>query len=366
MAPLRDLCAEPGPFASVYFDDSHDTEAAEDTYRLRWRGVRDRLAGEGASAETLDALDAAVDALPLPVGRSGHGLIAAGDRVLLDRPLGEPPRRQVACLRRLPHLMPLIEHELPMETYVLLVADATGADLAGYSAGGALLAVADVPGSDFPVHKVRGTGLSTRKAAHRVEETVQHNARQVAERADDMVRRLGARALVLAGERQARTAVHHDLSPRCRDIALDIGQGGAGDAGAGIGDRRLLAAARDLVASHARDAGADVTDRFHAQSARPEGLACHGVGPVTGALRMANAEVVLVADAELAGATVPVGATPTELSASGDLADATVEPAAQAIPAAAALTGASVLFTPDLELDGGVGALLRYRGPDGV
>ena len=36
---FRKLLDAPGPFASVYFDDSHDTHDAEAQLELKWRAV---------------------------------------------------------------------------------------------------------------------------------------------------------------------------------------------------------------------------------------------------------------------------------------------------------------------------------------
>src|SRR2546423_227141 len=42
-AVLRDLLDYGGPFASVYFDGSHDTEDAGKELELRWRAIRKQL-----------------------------------------------------------------------------------------------------------------------------------------------------------------------------------------------------------------------------------------------------------------------------------------------------------------------------------
>jgi hypothetical protein len=45
---LREVTARDGPFASVYFDSSHDTEDAAAQLELRWRSIREQLADGGA------------------------------------------------------------------------------------------------------------------------------------------------------------------------------------------------------------------------------------------------------------------------------------------------------------------------------
>ncbi|NKE62956.1 peptide chain release factor 2, partial [Lentzea sp. PSKA42] len=84
MSKLRDVATAPGPFASVYLDASHDTEDAAKVAELRWRGLRNQLADQGAPEKTLAALDKAVSAAEPPAGKAGRVLIASGAGVLVD------------------------------------------------------------------------------------------------------------------------------------------------------------------------------------------------------------------------------------------------------------------------------------------
>ncbi len=43
---FRPLAAD-GPFASVYFDDSHDTEDAGAQLHVRWKGIASESRGPG-------------------------------------------------------------------------------------------------------------------------------------------------------------------------------------------------------------------------------------------------------------------------------------------------------------------------------
>src|SRR4051812_4416053 len=93
---LRPLYERPGPWASVYLDVSRDTEDAAKAVDLRWRRLRDELAGQGADAATLDAAETALrDADPRP-GRSGLSIFASGGTVVLAEPLAGPPPRDLA------------------------------------------------------------------------------------------------------------------------------------------------------------------------------------------------------------------------------------------------------------------------------
>jgi len=53
---LRWLVRAEGPFASVYFDDSHDTADAADELDTRWHDIQKDLVARGANAELVDTL----------------------------------------------------------------------------------------------------------------------------------------------------------------------------------------------------------------------------------------------------------------------------------------------------------------------
>ena len=55
---FRPLAAD-GPFASVYFDDSHDTEDAGAQLHVRWKGIASELEGQGADPDLTSAVQRA-------------------------------------------------------------------------------------------------------------------------------------------------------------------------------------------------------------------------------------------------------------------------------------------------------------------
>src|SRR6202012_5726643 len=65
---LRPLPTAPGPFASVYFEDSHDTQDAEAQLELRWRGLREQLEELGAEESVTAKMEHAVLDVRPPVG----------------------------------------------------------------------------------------------------------------------------------------------------------------------------------------------------------------------------------------------------------------------------------------------------------
>src|SRR3954452_15814309 len=93
---LRPLVTTPGPYTSVYFEDSHDTADAEKQLELKWRDLRDQLSAQHAPDAAMDAIEAAVRDAPRPVGRSGRALLAAGDTIVVSERLREPPAAPVS------------------------------------------------------------------------------------------------------------------------------------------------------------------------------------------------------------------------------------------------------------------------------
>lgn len=52
---FRKLLDAPGPFVSVYFDDSHDTHDAEAQLELKWRAIREDLERRGVACRSSPA-----------------------------------------------------------------------------------------------------------------------------------------------------------------------------------------------------------------------------------------------------------------------------------------------------------------------
>ncbi len=88
---LRALTTTTGPFASVYIDDSHNTEDAAHAMELRWRALRDELISAGAEPAVVDPIGTALLGQVPSVGVSGRAVIAGPDGVILDEQLIRPP-----------------------------------------------------------------------------------------------------------------------------------------------------------------------------------------------------------------------------------------------------------------------------------
>ncbi|NNH70739.1 hypothetical protein HLB23_12835 [Nocardia uniformis] len=148
---FRELIDRAGPFASVYFDSTRDTEDAARQLDLRCRSVRDKLSAAGATDRMLGALDIAFAAGPAALGPSGRALIADTATVLVDEQIPEPPPRETVRVSSLPFLLPLIEQRSPRAPHTQVATSAH--DLVGrtepHRADEAVPAAAVAGGSDI-------------------------------------------------------------------------------------------------------------------------------------------------------------------------------------------------------------------------
>ncbi|ROP37601.1 Vms1/Ankzf1 family peptidyl-tRNA hydrolase [Saccharothrix texasensis] len=359
MSSLGELVRHRGPFASVYLDASHDTEDAAEAMELRWRGVREELAGQGADDATLDVMQEAV-LTPVP-GKPGRALVAARGRLLLDRVLPRPPAVETTRWSDRPHLLPLATWTEPAVPHVVVMVDRAGADLHGYDGRGER--AGEVPGDGHPPHEVPRGGWSHRRLRKAAEDTAGRDAARLAAEVDRLVTDLDARLLVLGGEVGARADVREELSPRCRDVLIEVG--GASPA-EGADDAAFDHAVRSLVAQYQSDLDNDVVEEFTAEAGDPHGRAVQGLAPVVEALREAKVAALLLSDPALGDRTVWSGDDPAQLALrEQDLRGLGVEHvgerrADEALGTAAAVTGAQVVFTDAAGLREGVGALLRH------
>src|SRR5579884_100009 len=116
---FRELVDAHGPFASVYFEDSHDTQDAATQLELRWRGLREELVEQGVDKSVIGDMERGVMDLRPPIGRSGRGVIAGADGVLLNEHLLRPPAAPIVRVSELPYIVPVVEHGFEYPNYVL-------------------------------------------------------------------------------------------------------------------------------------------------------------------------------------------------------------------------------------------------------
>jgi hypothetical protein len=340
---FRPLLTIKGPFASVYFEDSHDTEDAETQLDLKWRELRKQLIDQGADESVVAAVEEAVKNLRAPIGRSGRAVVA------------------VARVSELPYLVPIIEHGFDYPTYVLAAVDHTGADITLHRNGG--IGSETVDGGGYPVHKAAGAENSGYgDPQQRTDEAARKNVRAVADRITELVDQTAAEAVFIVGEVRSRSDLQAELPERVADraVALEVG---ARHSGHDFDEVQHAIEAefvkrRNEVIEH-------VAEQFTAEIGRQSGLAAEGLGPVTSALRQGAVETLIIG--ELGDATVvadeeltTIAPTPEILSEQGAAPAKTLR-ADEALPYFAVSVGAALVRTDErIAPADGICAVLRY------
>ncbi len=362
---LRWLVKAEGPFASVYFDDSHDTLDAVEQREARWGDIRRQLEDMGAGAKVLGLLEEAVLHHRPPVGRRGRAVIATGDQVLVNEYLISPPAATVIRLSDYPYLVPLIGLEMQRPTYVFAAVDHTGADVRLYQGG--TLTSTSIEGGGYPVHKPVTAGWNGYgDLQHTTEEAIRMNCRAVADKLTRLVDEAHPEVVFLSGEVRSLSDLVSELPER---VAERVSQLHAGARKTGIEEEEI----RELTAPEFdRRRGAEMTglaDRFEAEIGRGSGLAAQGLSAVCTALRDGNVDTLIVG--ELGDATVVTGKALTTIAPDADALSELGEPvervarADEALPFGAIAVGASLVRADDrIAPADGAGALLRYHATD--
>jgi phosphoglycolate phosphatase-like HAD superfamily hydrolase len=366
---LAPLYAERGPFATVTADATHNTESAQAELELRVRGLREELTGAGAPDSVAEA---AVDRLLAAAGSGdgeegprrspGRAVVATESGVLLDVALSDAPLRERADWAPLPDLLPVLQLLPGRLPHVLVVADRMGADVSSSVHAGDPGEEETIEGGDHHARKVPSGGWSQARFQNHAENVWQDNADKVASEVDRLVRRHGARLVVLAGEVRARAELRDQLGEAAAAALVEM-EGGSRHAGSDAD--AVHARVNELVAEQLALRDRDVLERLAADRGRDRAVA--GVPDVLDALRRAQVETLLISQ-RAADTTVVVGDDPLQLAVGeSELSDlgadsATDVPADRALIRAAAGSGAQVLVLPAEALgdEGGVAALLRF------
>jgi hypothetical protein len=358
---FRKLLNAPGPFASVYFEDSHDTHDAEAQLELKWRAVREELERKGADQAVIDKIETAVMDLRPPIGRSGRALVASADGVVINEHLARPAAATVVRVSELPYLVPILEQSFDHPDYVLVVVDHSGADITTQIGG--TLHSETVEGGGHPVHKAAGAETAGYGDPQlRTEEAARKNMRAVADRVGELVDDKGIEVIFVVGEVRSRSDLLATLPERLRDraVALEVG---ARHSGHDFGEIER-AIEEEFVDRQLRAIDA-AAQRFTAEIGRESGLAAEGLGPVCSALRQGAVETLLIGEVGDATVVADEGLTtvaPDEnvLSEQGAAPDKTLR-ADEALPMFAVSVGASLVRTDErISPADGVGAVLRY------
>lgn len=361
---FRTLAESKGPFASVYFDDSHDTEDAATQRELKWRSIRDDLEQQDAPAEVISTLEHAIMDTAPAVGRSGRGLVAGPDGVLLNEHLIRPIETPVVRVSTLPYLVPVVEHGDDHSTYVVVVVD---------HAGGDVTLVRDrtvtndtVAGGGYPIHQASGAETpGYGDPQRRTMEAGRKNLRAVSDRLTELVDEVSPEVIFVVGEVQSRSDLMPTLVERVseRVVELDIGARHSG-----IDDGEVQDAISQEFLKRRLATIGHAAEQFSQATGQGSGLATEGLDGVCAALRAGAVETLIIGD--IGDATVVVGddlltVAPNEkvLSELGAAPDQTLR-ADEALPAAAIRTGAALVRIDErISPADGVAAVLRYPLP---
>lgn len=363
LAFLRSLYDEAGDVMSVYLDTDRAHENAAEAIGLRWRAVSERLAASGADPDTLAAVRELIDdpAQAAP----GRAVFARDGTVAFTGALDAPPRREIARLAPLPHLMPLLAQHRPPVPHVRVTATRVGGEIVAVGATGGEWRDW-VAGRQWPVHKTSVGGLSQRRYQRSTEETWLENAKTLAEEVDAVARRIRAQHAVVAGDVRERSLLLDHLPPQLRANAVVLEEEVAADSPA-------MAAAADRALSGW--AAGQCRERFDDWRAKlAHGLAVQGLAESLAAFRDGQVSDLFLADDPASVAPAWIGPAATDVAAARqELVDLGVrEPAEDradaAIVRAVVRTDAELHFLPeDLVETGDPAALGGFASPhDGV
>jgi hypothetical protein len=301
---LRPLFGETGDYVSVYLDTDRSHENALTAIELRWQAARQRLAEAGASQASLDAAAAVAGA---PGEARGYAVFARAGAVAFTGALDAPPRREIARLAPLPHLMPLLAQRRPPIPHLRVSATRTGGEIV--AVGGSGQGWRDwVSGQQWPVHKTKVGGWSQDRYQRSVEETWDENAKALAAEVDAVAGRIGARHVIVGGDLRARSLLLERLATPLRESATVFDEEVSADS-------QAMTEAADRALSEW--AGRHCRERFDDWQARlAHGLAVQGLAPTMAAFRDGQVSDLFLADDPTSTASAWIGPAGSDLAAS--------------------------------------------------
>lgn len=337
---LRPLYRDFGRWVSVYLDTSRRSPTAAEAARLRWREAREQLAGQGADAATLTALQAALDGPELAA--PGRAMFARDGRVVLTPALRTPPELPRAEFGPLPDALPFLFQYLAPVPRVQVSVGRDGGAVVGVDVRTAsvlrerpvMAGAAERAGGIEPVHKAHAGGLGRPRRETGIERNWDDNARDLAARVHQTATKVGADYLLLAGDVKARGLLLKHLRPPLADNVVVV------DAEIAADSPELAAAADVTVAQRAARQDSQRFGEWHRLQAH--GLGAEGLPAVVAALRDGLAAEVFVSRQPRRDLHVWTGPAPTDVATSAaDLQDRGV-PEPVRVPADSALIRAVV------------------------
>lgn len=365
LTSLQPVCEAAGPFASAYVDVSRaDSDSAHHRAELLWREAEEGLLEEGAPPQVVERVG---ERMVMPIdygGQFGRGVVAAGDRVLLDEPLPGGLVRGHAAFGPVPHLMPLVEARATDVPYVLVKADHAGADI--FCVTDAVRAsdkVESGAGHDV-LHKVPGGGWSHRRYQNRAADSWDRNAARVAADLDSIAAQHNWAMVFLAGEPYSVSAIRDHSSGRAARLLVDLEHGSRA---AGSSDHALGEEIADALERYRQAVSRRTVEEFATRVGKDQAVA-NGQPRVVDALRGGAVETLLLAEGATSTRRIAAGPDPLHLGIRHqDVTtlgvDEVFEDRADEVMLRALIAqdGEIQLFEDEPEqLRDGVGALLRF------
>lgn len=338
MTDLRALLEKEGPFLTAVLPAPSSVEDAAHRFDTEWKNARKQLTPEQWSAEELSALDDEILGLSHSDAEAVVVIHPAGGTTFFEF-LNEPVLHPVVHEAPLPRLGVVIEARQRTLPHIVVDADRGGADIIGFSRGGAT-ATDTVEGDTVHMQRSAPGGWSQRRFQQRAENTWERNAGEVVEAIVAMATDINPVLIAVSGDVRAQQFVLDGLPSALGDLAVKI-EAGSPDA---IGDEVVK-----LVADHVATQFADLADQLRAAIAAGRGAT--GVQSTLAALSEGRVDVLMLHDDPTDVATIAEelhGAPP-----GARVVDAAIR--------AGLLTDADVRLVPDLAvLDGAMGAILRW------
>jgi peptide chain release factor subunit 1 len=316
-ARFRPLLDTPGPFASVYFEDSHS-----------WRGVREQLEEQGVDDSVTADIEKTVLRRRAPAGCGGRAVVAGANGVVLDERLLRPIIAPVVRVSELPYLVPIVERGFEQPNYLLAVVDHAGADITAHVNGSRCSeAIDDFSEDDFSEFA----------------------------------------AVFVVGQMRSRSDLVAALPDRVgeRAIPLQVGAGNSGHGGRGDHNVEEIHRAIDATFRRRQLRVIDhAAARFDAEVGRKSGRAAEGLAAVCSALRQGAVETLIVG--KIRDATVVTDQGLTTLAPNAEVlseqgaAPAKTLRADEVLPLFAISAGAALVCTDErIAPADGVAAVLR-------
>src|SRR5919206_1238171 len=227
---LEPVFSRPGPYATVCADVTHTTENADTELDLRVRAVAERLGEQGAPEAVVEAVRGRLlegnDGGDAGTLRGRAVVVAADGTVVLDQPLVDSPRQEVAGWSPAPDLLPVLRQLPGRVPHIVVVTDRVGADISVATLVGKPEIEDEVEGDSFQIRKFQGGGWAHHRYQHNAENKWIHNADNVAERIASLVRRLHPEFVLLAGDMRARQILTDRASDLWSDLVVSMEEGG--------------------------------------------------------------------------------------------------------------------------------------------